>query len=587
MKSTLQKALVAALILFAVTCVLGIAVPPTKASASVTSSQYGYYDSLLQGYYIFGEVKNDGDKPVTNITVNVNCYDASNNLLNTNPVKGYIDGPNAANTASPFVLNPGAKAPFKLQMQRGALSFSYQNINRLTSTASFTECNSVPVGLQASVSGIVQVLTPNVQGTIKNTGATIAENVFVYMIGYDSNGAILGPYGQKISASGGGNSLNPGETGDFSLAALIFPVSGETGIIAASYTITAQSFVTSSADHSGFAAQYAIASEVSGAITYSSNNPSPSGAPTPVESLAPSSSSASSSLPSLSPTSSQVATPTPVLNNSAHSENVWVPSPTNAVVATAASVAAVSVVAAVASAVSTPAEATAGGFADKVKDILPETIKGWLEEKRKPHLKEKEGSPFVPMKTELMAYIICILLLSLAYSFVKATDLGPLDFSELFLLLPTLLLVGFVVGFVKTFFAVTYTRSAGVWTEHKVWYLGLATFIATTIVLKMPFAWPSRRVHVEPDISKRKEGIVSAVDILISMAFATVFFLILIEGFELIGSMGLAMCLCGAFFDTFPIKPMNGRNVFKFSKILWGALFAISLALFAAWVLML
>ncbi len=573
MRSVIQKVLVGALILFfAVICVLSVAVPPAEAAASVTSSQYGYYDSLLEGYYVFGEVRNDGDTPVTDIVVNVNCYDASNNLLNSNPVKGYIDGPNAANIVSSFVLNPGAKAPFNLHIQKSAFSFSYQNIDHLSSTVAFTECDSLPVGLQANVAGVVQVLIPNVQGTVKNTGASRAENVFVYMIGYDADGRIVGPYGQKISASDGGSSLNPGESGSFSLAALLFPVSGETGIKAAKYTITAQSFVQSRADANAFEAQYAVASEITGFITYSST-PAPTSAASPT----------SSPVHTVSPT--VTSSPTPVPTDAHHpgaSNDVWIPEPANAVAATAASIAAVSVVSVITSAVNSPAGESAGGLIEKFKDFMPESMRNWLQDKRKTKVEEKKRSPFRPTKVEIVGYVICVLALGLAYAFVKAEEL-----TQLLEILPIMLVVGFIGGFVKTYLGVTFTRSRGVWNEHSVWYFGLATFIITTIAFKMPFAWPSRVVHSESELLKRKEGILSTVDILISIAFSAAFFVLLLQGFELVGSMGLAMCLSIAFFDSLPIRPMSGRHVFKFNKGLWLIMFLICLTLLVAWIMML
>jgi hypothetical protein len=571
-KSIKQKVLVTVLIILAVVFALGIAVPPGKAAASVTVSQYGYYDTLLQGYYVFGEVTNNGDKPVTNITVNVKCYDASNSLLSDSPVKGYIDGPNVANANYPFVLNPGAIAPFQIHIINGDMSFRNQDINHLTSTVSFNECDALPEKLEITVSGVYQLLgLPNIRGTVTNTGTSKADEVFVYIIGYDSNKAVIGPDGQMATAEGGGNSVNPGESANFSLSAILFPVSGETGINAASFIITAQSFVGS---NTVFTAQYATTNEIEGIIQ--SSSPSPS--------LSPSSSAIFNPSPSVSPAVSSSPTPTPTVTPQPNvsNENIWVPKPENAVAATATSIAAVSVVSVIASAINTPVSESAGGFIEKLKDFMPESVKNWLQEKRKTKVEEKKHSPFRPTKMEIVAYITCALSLAFAYSFVKAEDL-----TQLLTILPTMMAVGFIGGFVKTYLAVTFTRSRGIWNEHAVWYLGLATFALTTLAFRMPFAWPSRTVHSESDILKRKEGILSTVDILLSIAFSAAFFILLLEGFELVGSIGLAMCLSVAFFDSLPIRPMSGRHVFKFSKILWLALFLICLVLLVSWLLLL
>jgi len=68
-----------------------------------------------------------------------------------------------------------------------------------------------------------------------------------------------------------------------------------------------------------------------------------------------------------------------------------------------------------------------------------------------------------------------------------------------------------------------------------------------------------------------------------SLAFAAFFYVLLLCGQTVIGGTGLAMCLIDAFFDTFPISPMNGRKIFEHSKLLWIAFFGATLALYVLW----
>jgi hypothetical protein len=143
------------------------------------------------------------------------------------------------------------------------------------------------------------------------------------------------------------------------------------------------------------------------------------------------------------------------------------------------------------------------------------------------------------------------------------------------------------VGFVKTFISNAYARSRGVWTEHKLWYFGLATFLITTFAFKTPFSSPSRSVHHSINYTKRLGATLSVASILMDFAFAGIFGLLMLGGFTLIGSTGLAMCLISAFFDTFPISLLNGKNIYDYSKLLWAALFATTLSLYAAWLLFL
>jgi hypothetical protein len=81
-------------------------------------------------------------------------------------------------------------------------------------------------------------------------------------------------------------------------------------------------------------------------------------------------------------------------------------------------------------------------------------------------------------------------------------------------------------------------------------------------------------------------AILVSASILISLAFAGFFGVLLLGGFTVIGGTGLAMCIIGAFFDTFPIEPMSGRNILNYNKVLWAGLFTVTLALYASWLLL-
>jgi len=205
-----------------------------------------------------------------------------------------------------------------------------------------------------------------------------------------------------------------------------------------------------------------------------------------------------------------------------------------------------------------------------------------MSKKRKATVSERTGSPFVPQKPELIAYGISIALLAFSFSYVKVSSL-----SEILAVLPTVIATSIVVEFVKTFVLVAYARSRGVWTEHRLWYFGLAAFVLTTFAFRMPFSSPSRNLYHSPKFTVRLGVILSSATILISLAFAGLFFALLVSGFAAVGATGLAMCLIGAFLDTFPVAPMNGKALFDHNRILWAVLFAAVTALYGAWMLLL
>lgn len=261
------------------------------------------------------------------------------------------------------------------------------------------------------------------------------------------------------------------------------------------------------------------------------------------------------------------------------------PPPADAVAATTVTVIGVSVSSVAVAAAVTPVGVPTGRVTKEIRGLLPSSVKKWLanyiSSKRKLVVGEKMGSPFVPKKPEAIAYCISIAVLAFSFSYVKVNTL-----AEILTVLPTIFATSIIVEFVKTFVLVAYARSRGVWTEHKLWYFGLATFIVTTLAFRIPFSSPSRSVHYAPKFTKRLGAILSSAAILISLAFAGLFFILLMSGFTAIGSTGLAMCIISAFFDTFPITPMNGREIFDHSKTLWIALFMVTVALYVSWLLL-
>jgi YVTN family beta-propeller protein len=266
-------------------------------------------------------------------------------------------------------------------------------------------------------------------------------------------------------------------------------------------------------------------------------------------------------------------------------QQVWVPTLTNAVVAIGVSAAAAGTFALLFSAISNPLGSVGGAAGEKTKGLIPDNIKQWLEEvvasKRKVAAVERTGSIFAPTKTELLAYITAIIVLGFAFSYVKVTTL-----SQIWELLPIFFLTSVMVGFVQKFFSITYLRSKGVWSEHRIWPLGLVLVLFTTAAFKVPFSSPTRSVHSER-FTERLGAVTSASEILIGLAFAGVFFLLMRAGFTAVGDAGLSMCVIGSYFASFPVAPMSGKDIFNHSKALWALLAATTMLIFVGWLFLL
>jgi hypothetical protein len=264
----------------------------------------------------------------------------------------------------------------------------------------------------------------------------------------------------------------------------------------------------------------------------------------------------------------------------------WVPSANSGAVASVVTVGAVGAGAIVAAAVSTVPVTTSVGFldkaVDKLRDLLPDTLKKWLESlissKRKLKVEEKRGSPYLPTKPEIIVYALSVLILTFSFAYVKVSS-----FTEFMVVLPVFVSTSLIVGLVRTYILTVFARSRGVWTEYKLWYFGVAMFLISSLAFRMPFSSPTQKVHHSKNYTQRLGFYLSIADIVITLVFAGIFLVLLKSGFALIGSSGLAMCLIAVFFDTLPIKPMGGVSIFKYNKKYWAILFLTTLALYIIW----
>jgi hypothetical protein len=167
-------------------------------------------------------------------------------------------------------------------------------------------------------------------------------------------------------------------------------------------------------------------------------------------------------------------------------------------------------------------------------------------------------------------------ILTVAFAYAKSNSLGQILES-----IPLILATSILTDFVKSYAITAISRHNGVWTEHRVWYLGLGLFAFSTLALKVPFSSPGRLAHYSPKTSKRLTGLLSSLSIVIMFAFAFAFLVLHFVGYTLVGSIGLVMCLTGGLFDTLPIPPMGGKGIYDWNKVVWLTLFAASAASYA------
>jgi hypothetical protein len=227
-----------------VVCAIACLCPPARASANVVVASYSNYRDALNFYWVFGEVKNTGNTPATNITINASFYDASYNFVNSSSI--VIAG--SYGSGKSIVLPPGAKAPFYMLVlpQSGTANFNHCGF-----AVTFAESLNKTVGFQIPVSFCERnqsgsVETISISGPIVSmVTSTIQEGVNFYATLYNSTGAVIGQgYMYKDM------NLRPGEAVAFNFqVATFYPAQ------AANFTVTVQS------------ANYSLGAESNGAVT--------------------------------------------------------------------------------------------------------------------------------------------------------------------------------------------------------------------------------------------------------------------------------------------------------------------------------
>jgi Zn-dependent protease len=262
--------------------------------------------------------------------------------------------------------------------------------------------------------------------------------------------------------------------------------------------------------------------------------------------------------------------------------DIWVPPAEGALFAGLLTVGMTGAVSSLGSAVSSSGSAVA----QKISGLLPEVLKKWLHDfissKRKLVITQKAGNPFKLTKLEVASYAVALSILTFAFVYAKVQTL-----DEVLFVLPTILATSIIVEFAKNFVVEAVARKMGVWTEHHLWYFGIAAFLISTLAFRTPFSSPSRNIHYSKSFTKRSLGIVSAASVFIGFAFAVIFGVVFVSGFTLIGSVGLVMSLTMAFFEALPIPPMSGKDIYDWSRPLWTALFVATFSLYMLCLLLL
>ncbi|MEM0448725.1 MAG: hypothetical protein QW520_02760 [Methanomassiliicoccales archaeon] len=178
---------------------------------------------------------------------------------------------------------------------------------------------------------------------------------------------------------------------------------------------------------------------------------------------------------------------------------------------------------------------------------------------------------------EIMVVAVASILLGFAYMIAKRKDL--LDPN-------TILVFVLVAGFAILLHDLTHRYVAsryGAVAEYRFWGLGMVLMVITSFFFGLVYAYPAKTVINDPKkLTPKQQAIVFGAGPLVSLGVFSIFLLFIPLGgwFLPIAILACSMNLLSAVYSFMPFEPMDGRQVLKWKKLLWVAIFLPLLAIF-------
>lgn len=222
---------------------------------------------------------------------------------------------------------------------------------------------------------------------------------------------------------------------------------------------------------------------------------------------------------------------------------------------------------------------------EKLGGLLPSGIQMWIENylgsKGEISVQAGLGSAFKLTRVELIAYAIALVTLTAAFAYSSAATL-----QDVLIGIPVILGTSILIEFLKNYLLNVFSRSKGAWVEYRIWAPGWLMFAVSSFVFKTPFSSPSKTAkHACPE-SEQICGLMAVSSVVLVLLFGAGFYYVSTQGISEIGNIGLGMCLLAAFFDSIPIPPLNGRDIWDWNR---NASILLLVATFAAnlyWLMM-
>jgi hypothetical protein len=163
----------------------------------------------------------------------------------------------------------------------------------------------------------------------------------------------------------------------------------------------------------------------------------------------------------------------------------------------------------------------------------------------------------------------------------------PPDFEAVsFLLaLPVALLCGGVLIIGAEVVEWSAAKKKGITSHLTLWPVGLFSLALSSFLFLIPFGYPVKvKLSDEKELSKKDRGYLSlCVAVFLASMMLPFAILSWIPATSLLGGIGLALTIMLFCYTLVPIKPLEGRFIFKWNKPLWMAMFFSSMGMFVHW----
>jgi uncharacterized repeat protein (TIGR02543 family) len=262
-------------------------------------------------------------------------------------------------------------------------------------------------------------------------------------------------------------------------------------------------------------------------------------------------------------------------------DEIWAPALEDAVAGGVATVAMTTTLAAMSSSLVNPAASAGSSFWSKIAAALPDSLQNLLQSygeevlacKTQKQIEAKEFSGLVITPTEVLAFVLGAAALTSCFSFAIAGAT-----AEIANVVPIVFVTVVVAELVYWLTTEVVAKSMGIWSEYCVWPIGIVMLLVSTLAFRSPFCVAGRSKFRCAKPTKRSIGLISLSGPVACLLLAGIFVMLLIFGYEQIGSLGVMVCMTKATFDLIPTPPMNGKEIFDWNKIIWLMLFLPSAA---------